>query len=105
MKANTGKAGPENTMNGEGRGRVGIAYQVDSRHSRVKWIGPYEGGSRERERERGRADRSKRRLSRWLFNYDNLLEERREEGGGGDRYAFHAPARFVNPPVAHPVSR
>lgn len=50
MKANTGKAGPENTMNGEGRGRVGIAYQVDSRHSRVKWIGPYEGGSRERER-------------------------------------------------------
>lgn len=36
MKANTE---PGNTMGG-----VRIAYQVDSRHSRVKWIGPYEAG-------------------------------------------------------------
>ena len=97
MKAGTGRRA--NTMNGG----EGIAYQVDSRHSRIKWIGPYEGGSRaELQRRRRGVDRSKRRLSRWLFNYDNLLEGRRR---GGDRYAFHAPARFVSPPVAHPVSR
>lgn len=41
MKASTGRrAWKYNEWRRE------IAYQVDSRHSRVKWIGPYEGGSR-----------------------------------------------------------
>lgn len=71
MKASTGRrAWKYNEWRRE------IAYQVDSRHSRVKWIGPYEGGSRVAGRG-GRAERSKRRLSRWLFNYDNLLEGRK----------------------------
>lgn len=85
MKANTE---PGNTMGG-----VRIAYQVDSRHSRVKWIGPYEAGWRVR---KGKLRRSKRRslislvIQLWQF-------------AGREAGTFHAPAHFVL--AAEAVSR
>lgn len=53
----------------------GVRYQVDSRHSRVKWIGPYEAGRRVAKQTGAATVKANddSRLSRWLFNYDDSV--------------------------------